>query len=113
MLDMIGDWSEDTFERKGSRFARAVADMSIALPHVGEASVGGLAGYEARVARWSRACPQIDVFFYDLNTLSGDTLVSTVRSHRQLWVGGVVLDNLYFVDLYQRDDARGRGGPTQ
>jgi hypothetical protein len=113
MLDMIGDWSADTFERKGSRFARAVADMSIASPHVGEASVGGLAGYEARVARWSRAYPQIGVFFYNLNTLSGDTFVSMVRSHRQLWVGGVVLDNPYFVDLYQRDDARGRGGPTQ
>jgi hypothetical protein len=117
MLDMIGDWSEDAFERKGSRFARAVADMSVAMPHVGEAtgeaSVGGLAGYEARVARWSRAYPQIGVFFYDLNTLSGDTFVSMVRSHCQLWVGGVVLDNPYFVDPYERNDARGRGGPTE
>jgi hypothetical protein len=113
MLDMIGDWSEATFELKRCRFARAFADMSLALPHIGEGAVGGLAGYEARVARWCRAYPHIGVFFYDLNTLSGDVLVSMARSHRRLWVSGVVLDNPYFIDPYERNGDRDRGVLTE
>lgn len=101
MMDLIGDWSQDTFERKGRMSARAAADMSLVMPHPGVCSVEGLAGHEARVAQWSRTYPQIGVFFFDLNAFSGDVLVSIAGSHRRLWVSGVVLDNPYFIDPYE------------
>jgi hypothetical protein len=72
--------------------------MSSVLPRVSGGSIDDLAGNEARVARWSRAYPQIGVFFYDLNTLGGGAVVSMVSSHRRLWMGGVVVDNPYFND---------------
>jgi hypothetical protein len=100
MLELIEDWSRETFAREGCRFARAAADMSWALPHVSKGLIGDLVSYEARVARWTRAYRQVGVSLYDLDRFGGDVIVAMVNSHPKVWFQGVIVENPYFADPY-------------
>jgi hypothetical protein len=100
MLELIEDWSCKTFAREDCRFARAVSDMSWALPYVSTGLMGDLVSYEARVVRWTRAYRQVGVCLYDMDLFGGDVIVAMVMSHPKVWIEGVIVENPYFVEPY-------------
>jgi hypothetical protein len=87
---LIANWSRATFEREDCTFARVVADMSWVLPE----SPDDVTRYEANATTLARSYPQSCVCLYDLHRVD-DVIYELIRLHKQVWVGGVMLENPY------------------
>lgn len=79
----------------GPARARNIGDMSWA--HRDEAVVSDLMGYESELNRIMSNFPQVNLCLYDLTRCSGDLLMDVLRTHPKALLGGMVIDNPYYL----------------
>lgn len=77
-------------------FARAVGEMTWALRQL--PGVEELVGYEARLNRFLPRYPQVILCLYALGSFSGEVLVDVLKTHPKVLIGGMVIDNPYYLD---------------
>jgi hypothetical protein len=83
--------------RPGPGFARNIGDMSWAHgqgPGVGE----DLIGYESELNRIMSNFPQVNLCLYDLTRCSGDLIMDVLKTHPKALLGGMVIDNPYYLE---------------
>jgi hypothetical protein len=80
----------------GFDFARAVGEMTWALRQF--PGVEELVGYEARLNRFLPRYPQVVLCLYALDSFSGEVLVDVLKTHPKVLIGGMVLDNPYYLE---------------
>ena len=76
--------------------ARNIGDMSWA--HRDEAVVSDLMGYESELNRIMSNFPQVNLCLYDLTRCSGDLIMDVLKTHPKALLGGMVIDNPYYLD---------------
>ncbi len=80
----------------GFGFARAVGEMTWALRQV--PGVEELVGYEASLNKFLPRYPQVILCLYALDSFSGEVLVDVLKTHPKVLIGGMVLDNPYYLE---------------
>jgi hypothetical protein len=80
----------------GAGFARNVGDMSWA--HRDERCVGDLVGYESELNRIMSDFPQVNLCLYDLTRCSGELIMDVLKTHPKVLLGGMVIDNPYYLE---------------
>jgi hypothetical protein len=80
----------------GFDFTRAVGEMTWALRQM--PGVEELVGYEARLNRFLPRYPQVILCLYELDQFSGEVLVDVLKTHPKVLLGGMVLDNPYYLE---------------
>ena len=80
----------------GFDFARAVGEMTWALRQF--PGVEELVGYEARLNRFLPRYPQVVLCLYALDSFSGEVLVDVLKTHPKVLIGGMVLENPYYLE---------------
>ncbi|HEY0486116.1 MAG TPA: MEDS domain-containing protein [Mycobacteriales bacterium] len=80
----------------GFGFARAVGEMTWALRQM--PGVEELVGYESRLNRYLPRYPQVVLCLYELDRFSGEVLVDVLKTHPKVLLGGMVLDNPYYLE---------------
>ncbi len=80
----------------GFGFARAVGEMTWALRQL--PGVEELVGYEARLNKFLPRYPQVVLCLYALDSFSGEVLVDVLKTHPKVLIGGMVLDNPYYLE---------------
>lgn len=95
--DMLTFWTENIAkaEMEGYPFCRMAGEMTWALRNVPGA--GYLAGYESELNRLTESRPVTVLCLYDLDRFGGETVVNTVKTHPQVLVQGILVDNPYYV----------------
>jgi MEDS: MEthanogen/methylotroph, DcmR Sensory domain len=81
---------------EGAGFARNVGDMSWA--HRDERCVGDLVGYESELNRIMSDFPQVNLCLYDLTRCSGELIMDVLKTHPKVLLGGMVIDNPYYLE---------------
>jgi MEDS: MEthanogen/methylotroph, DcmR Sensory domain len=79
-----------------SGMARNIGDMSWA--HRNEHVVADLMGYESELNRIMSNFPQVNLCLYDLTRCSGDLIMDVLRTHPKALLGGMVIDNPYYLE---------------
>jgi MEDS: MEthanogen/methylotroph, DcmR Sensory domain len=79
----------------GAGFARNVGDMSWA--HRDERCVDDLVGYESELNRIMSDFPQVNLCLYDLTRCSGELIMDVLKTHPKVLLGGMVIDNPYYL----------------
>lgn len=51
--------------------------------------------HEVNAGLWVNRRPVYALCFYDLDVFDGDVIVPMVKAHPQIWMTGVLIDNLY------------------
>jgi MEDS: MEthanogen/methylotroph, DcmR Sensory domain len=80
----------------GPGFARNIGDMSWA--HRNERVVGELIGYESELNRIMANFPQVNLCLYDLTRCSGELIMDVLKTHPKALLGGMVIDNPYYLE---------------
>jgi hypothetical protein len=80
----------------GYEFARAAGEMTWALRQM--PGVEELVGYEARLNRFLPRYPQVILCLYEMDRFSGEVLVDVLKTHPKVLLGGMVLDNPYYLE---------------
>jgi hypothetical protein len=80
----------------GFAFTRAVGEMTWALRQM--PGVEELVGYEARLNLFLPRYPQVILCLYELDRFSGEVLVDLLKTHPKVLLGGMVLDNPYYLE---------------
>jgi hypothetical protein len=80
----------------GPGFARNIGDMSWA--HRNERVVGDLIGYESELNRIMANFPQVNLCLYDLTRCSGELIMDVLKTHPKALLGGMVIDNPYYLE---------------
>jgi hypothetical protein len=80
----------------GPGFARNIGDMSWA--HRNERVVGDLIGYESELNRIMADFPQVNLCLYDLTRCSGELIMDVLKTHPKALLGGMVIDNPYYLE---------------
>lgn len=80
----------------GYLFSRAVGEMTWALRQM--PGVEELVSYEAELNYFLPRYPQVILCLYDLDRFNGEILVDILKTHPTVLVGGMVLDNPYYVE---------------
>jgi len=95
--DMLTFWAESMVkaEIEGYSFCRLVGEMTWALRDA--PGVEHLVGYESELNRVTSSCPVIVLCLYDLNLFSGEVVVNIVKTHPQVLVQGILVENPYYV----------------
>jgi hypothetical protein len=81
---------------QGAGFARNIGDMSWA--HRKRPGVGELIGYESELNRIMSNFPQVNLCLYDLTRCSGDLIMDVLKTHPKALLGGMVIDNPYYLE---------------
>jgi hypothetical protein len=81
---------------EGPGFARNIGDMSWA--HRSQRAVGDLVGYESELNRIMSSFPQVNLCLYDLTRCSGDLIMDVLKTHPKALLGGMVIDNPYYLE---------------
>ena len=76
--------------------ARNIGDMSWA--HRDESVVSVLMGYESELNRIMSNFPQVNLCLYDLTRCSGELIMDVLKTHPKALLGGMVIDNPYYLD---------------
>jgi len=76
--------------------ARNIGDMSWA--HRSQGAVADLIGYESELNRIMSDFPQVNLCLYDLTRCSGDLIMDVLKTHPKALLGGMVIDNPYYLD---------------
>ncbi len=95
---MIDFWDKSiggAFE-DGYAFARAAGEMTWALRHM--PGVEELIGYEALLNKFLPKYPQVILCLYELGRFSGEVLVDVLKTHPKVLLGGMLLDNPYYLE---------------
>ena len=85
-------------ERPGAdspTLARNIGDMSWA--HRSQRAVADLIGYESELNRIMSNFPQVNLCLYDLTRCSGDLIMDVLKTHPKALLGGMVIDNPYYL----------------
>lgn len=77
-------------------FYRNVGDMSWA--HRDRPGVAQLISYEAEFNRLMAGRPHVTMCLYDLRRCSGELLFDVLRTHPKALLGGMVIENPYYLD---------------
>ena len=80
----------------GPGFARNIGDMSWA--HRSQGAVADLIGYESELNRIMSNFPQVNLCLYDLTRCSGDLIMDVLKTHPKALLGGMVIDNPYYLE---------------
>lgn len=80
----------------GPGFARNIGDMSWA--HRNGPGVGELIGYESELNRIMSNFPQVNLCLYDLTRCSGDLIMDVLKTHPKALLGGMIIDNPYYLE---------------
>ncbi len=95
-------------------FARSVGEMTWALRQV--PGVEELVGYESELNRFLPRYPQVILCLYDLERFSGELVIDMLKTHPRVLLGGMVLDNPYYLEpdefLAVRSQSPTRGPTT-
>ncbi|HEX2264431.1 MAG TPA: MEDS domain-containing protein [Pseudonocardiaceae bacterium] len=78
------------------RFARSVGEMTWALRQA--PGVEELVGYESELNRFLPRYPQVILCLYDLERFSGEIIIDVLKTHPRVLLGGMVLDNPYYLE---------------
>jgi hypothetical protein len=95
--DMLTFWSEHLVkaEVEGYSFCRLAGEMTWALRDM--PGVEGLVGYESELNRVTTGSAAIVLCLYDLDLFSGEVVVNIVKTHPQVLVQGIMVENPYYV----------------
>jgi len=77
-------------------FARNVGDMSWA--HRDPRAVDDLIGYESELNRIMSDFPQVNLCLYDLTRCSGELIMDVLKTHPKVLLGGMIIDNPYYLE---------------
>jgi DcmR-like sensory protein len=80
----------------GTGLARNIGDMSWA--HRSQDAVTELIGYESELNRIMANVPQVNLCLYDLTRCSGDLIMDVLKTHPKALLGGMVIDNPYYLE---------------
>jgi len=80
----------------GYLFSRAVGEMTWALRQM--PGVEELFAYESKLNDFLPRYPQVIFCLYDLDRFSGEVLVDILKTHPTVLIGGMVLDNPYYLE---------------
>ena len=80
----------------GTGLARNIGDMSWA--HRSQDAVTQLIGYESELNRIMANVPQVNLCLYDLTRCSGDLIMDVLKTHPKALLGGMVIDNPYYLE---------------
>ena len=95
--DMVTFWTESMVkaEIEGYTFCRLVGEMTWALRDA--PGVEHLVGYESELNRVTPGYPVIVLCLYDLDLFSGEVVVNIVRTHPQVLIQGILVENPYYL----------------
>jgi DcmR-like sensory protein len=95
--DMLTFWTESIIKAgiEGYSFCRLVGEMTWALRDA--PGVEHLIGYESDLNRLTVSSPVVVLCLYDLDRFSGEVVVNIVKTHRQVLVQGILIENPYYV----------------
>ena len=95
--DMLMFWTENMSKAavEGYSFYRLAGEMTWALRDA--PGVEHLVGYESELNRVTASCPVIVLCLYDLDRFSGEVVVNIVKTHPQVLVQGILVENPYYV----------------
>jgi len=85
-------WSGSTDDN----VVRNIGDMTWA--HRDKPGVEDLAMYESELNRIIGGYPQIVLCMYDMNRCDGETVLDVLKTHPKAMLGGMVIDNPYFLE---------------
>jgi MEDS: MEthanogen/methylotroph, DcmR Sensory domain len=96
--DMLTFWAENMAkaEVEGYTFCRLVGEMTWALRDA--PGVEHLIGYESELNRVTASNPVIVLCLYDLDLFSGEVVVNVVKTHPQVLIQGILIENPYYVE---------------
>lgn len=83
----------------GYPFSRAVGEMTWALRQM--PGVEELFAYESKLNDFLPCYPQVILCMYDLDRFSGEVLVDILKTHPTVLIGGMVLDDPYYLEPAQ------------
>jgi len=95
--DMLTFWTEGMIkaQHEGYSFCRLAGEMTWALRDA--PGVENLVGYESELNRVTSTSPVIVLCLYDLDLFSGEVVVNIVKTHPQVLVQGILVENPYYV----------------
>jgi len=95
--DMLTFWTEGMIkaEHEGYSFCRLAGEMTWALRDA--PGVEHLAGYESELNRVTSSYPVVVLCMYDLDRFSGEVVINIVKTHPQVLVQGILVENPYYV----------------
>jgi MEDS: MEthanogen/methylotroph, DcmR Sensory domain len=95
---MLTFWTEGMLkaELEGYSFFRLAGEMTWALSDA--PGVGNLIGYESELNRVTSSHPVVVLCLYDLDLFSGEVVINVVKTHPQVLVRGVLVENPYYVE---------------
>jgi MEDS: MEthanogen/methylotroph, DcmR Sensory domain len=95
--DMLTFWTNGMTNAalEGYSFCRLVGEMTWALRDA--PGVEHLVGYESELNRVTPAYPVVVLCLYDLDRFSGEVVVNIVKTHPQVLVRGILVENPYYV----------------
>lgn len=95
--DMITFWTESLVkaEAEGYSRCRLVGEMTWALRDV--PGVEHLIGYESELNRITSCHPVAVLCLYDLDKFSGEVVINVVKTHPQVLIQGILVENPYYM----------------
>jgi hypothetical protein len=95
--EMLTFWTESLIkaEIEGYSFCRLAGEMTWALRDM--PGVEHLAGYESELNRVTSGSAAIVLCLYDLDLFSGEVVVNIVKTHPQVLIQGILVENPYYV----------------
>jgi hypothetical protein len=95
--EMLTFWTENLVkaEIEGYSFCRLAGEMTWALRDV--PGVENLVGYESELNRVTSGSSAIVLCLYDLDLFSGEVVVNIVKTHPQVLVQGILVENPYYM----------------
>jgi MEDS: MEthanogen/methylotroph, DcmR Sensory domain len=95
---MLTFWTEGMLkaELEGYSFFRLAGEMTWALRDA--PGVENLIGYESELNRVTSSHPVVVLCLYDLDLFSGEVVINVVKTHPQVLVRGVLVDNPYYLE---------------
>ena len=96
--DMLTFWNENMIkaEIEGYPFCRFVGEMTWALRDA--PGVEHLVGYESELNRITASQPVVVLCLYDLDRFSGEVVVNIVKTHPQVLIQGILVENPYYIE---------------
>lgn len=96
--DMLTFWTESLVkaEIEGYSFCRLVGEMTWALRDA--PGVEHLVGYESELNRVTSSYPVFVLCLYDLDLFNGEVVVNIIKTHPQVLVRGILVENPYYVE---------------
>jgi len=96
---MVQFWDDNVssaLEDGAYRFVRSVGEMTWALRDM--PGVDQLVAYESDLNRFLPRYPQVILCLYDIERFSGELVLDMLKTHPKVLLGGMVLDNPYFLE---------------